>query len=85
VFYPSDAMSAERIMALAAGTPGLVYVRTSRPKTPVIYGPDEKFAVGGSKTSGRARRTSPRRGRGVTLAEAVKAADELLAQGIGIA
>jgi transketolase len=85
VFYPSDAMSAERIMALAAATPGLVYVRTSRPKTPVIYGADEKFAVGGSKTV----RTSAKDvatvvAAGVTLTEAVKAADELAAQGIGI-
>jgi transketolase len=85
VFYPSDAMSAERIMALAASTPGLVYVRTTRPKTPVIYGPDETFVVGGSKTV----RQGPNDvatvvAAGVTLTEAMKAADELAAQGIGI-
>src|SRR4029453_1937138 len=50
VFYPSDAVSAERLVALSAVTPGPVYIRTSRPKTPVIYDPKESFAVGGSKT-----------------------------------
>jgi transketolase len=85
VFYPSDAMSAERILALAAGTPGLVYVRTSRPKTPVIYGPDEKFSVGGSKTVRKSEKdVATVVAAGVTLTEAVKAADELAAQGIGI-
>ena len=58
VFYPSDAMSAERVMALAAATPGPVYVRTTRPKTPVIYAADEKFAVGGSKTVRQSDRTT---------------------------
>jgi transketolase len=85
VFYPSDAMSAERIMALAAGIRGLVYVRTSRPKTPVIYGPDEKFTVGGSKTVRQsARDVATVVAAGVTLTEALKAADELAAKGIGI-
>ena len=85
VFYPSDAMSAERIMALAAGTRGLVYVRTSRPKTPVIYGPDEKFTVGGSKTVRQsAKDVATVVAAGVTVTEALKAADELSAKGVGI-
>ena len=50
VLYPSDAVSAEKLTAEAAKTPGLVYIRTSRPKTKVIYGNDEAFPVGGSKT-----------------------------------
>ena len=50
VLYPSDGMSAERLVALAAVTHGPVYIRTTRPKTPVIYGPGETFVVGGSKT-----------------------------------
>ena len=37
VLYPSDAVSTERLVALAAETPGIVYIRTSRPKTPVLY------------------------------------------------
>ncbi len=49
VLYPCDAMSAERLVALAAATPGPVYLRLSRPKTPVIYDASESFVVGGSK------------------------------------
>ena len=85
VFYPSDAMSAERLVALAADTPGLVYIRTTRPKTPVIYDTNETFTVGGSKTL----RQSPNDvativAAGVTLSEALKAHDELAAAGIAI-
>ena len=50
VLYPCDAVSAERLMAVAAATPGPVYLRTTRPKTAVIYDPSEMFPVGGSKT-----------------------------------
>src|SRR6266446_1631557 len=49
VLYPCDAVSAERLVALAAYHPGVVYIRTSRPKTPVIYSNDELFTVGGLK------------------------------------
>src|SRR5213076_3341448 len=47
VLYPCDAVSAERLMALAAYHPGPAYIRTSRPKTPVIYTNDETFEIGG--------------------------------------
>jgi len=50
VLYPCDAVSAERLTEVAARTCGIVYLRTSRPKSPVIYGNDETFPVGGSKT-----------------------------------
>ena len=85
VFYPCDAVSTERLVALSAVTPGPVYIRTSRPKTPVIYQPGETFKVGGSKTL----RESPRDvatvvGVGVTLFEALKAHDLLAAEGIAI-
>src|SRR6478672_1813755 len=43
VLYPCDAVSAERLVVLAAYHPGPVYIRTSRPQTPVIYGNDESF------------------------------------------
>ena len=44
VLYPCDAMSTERLLEVMAYHPGPAYMRTSRPKTPVIYGPDETFA-----------------------------------------
>ena len=85
VFYPSDAMSAERLVALAADTPGPVYIRTTRPKTPVIYSAEEKFVAGGSKI---VRQSDNDRvtvvAAGVTLTEALKAVDMLAADGIAI-
>ncbi len=85
VLYPSDAVSTERLVALAAETPGIVYIRTSRPKTPVIYSNGEEFSVGGSKV---VRRSSQDKvtvlAAGVTLHEALKAADELSKQGVQV-
>jgi transketolase len=85
VLYPSDAVCAERLVALAAYHPGPAYIRTSRPKTPVIYPNDETFTVGGLKVL----RTSDRDvatvvGAGVTLFEALKAYDQLKATGVSI-
>ncbi|MTW21076.1 transketolase [Allochromatium palmeri] len=50
VLYPCDAVSAERLTETAFGTPGIVYLRTTRGKTPVLYAAEEGFPVGGSKT-----------------------------------
>ena len=49
VLYPSDAVSAERLIFNAAEHRGPVYIRTTRPKLPVIYGNDEAFPIGGLK------------------------------------
>jgi transketolase len=85
VLYPCDAVSCERLMAVAASTPGPVYLRLSRPKTPVIYKTDATFTAGGSVTL----RQSPQDvvtvvGAGVTVYEALKAADELAKDGTKI-
>lgn len=45
VFYPSDAVSTERACELAANTPGLCFIRTSRPGTAVVYDNDHQFEV----------------------------------------
>lgn len=45
VFYPSDAVSTERACELAANTPGLCFIRTSRPGTSVVYDNDHQFEV----------------------------------------
>jgi transketolase len=50
VLYPSDAVSAERLTQAALAEPGIVYLRTTRGKTPVIYDSAETFSIGGSKT-----------------------------------
>ena len=85
VFYPCDAVSTEKIVALAADYQGIVYIRTSRPKTPVLYKNEELFHIGGSKTirsSAHDRLTVV--AAGVTVWEALKAADKLAAEGISI-
>jgi transketolase len=85
VLYPSDAVSADRLVALAAYHHGPVYIRTSRPKTPVIYGNDEPFVVGGSKVlrqSGADAITIV--AAGVTVFEALKAHDELKSAGTAV-
>jgi len=85
VLYPSDAVSTERLVGLAAETPGVVYIRTSRPKTAVLYPRDEVFRVGGSKVLKRSaadRLTIA--GAGVTLHEALQAAAQLETEGIPV-
>ena len=83
VLYPSDAVSGERLVETAARTPGIVYIRTSRPKAKVLYDNGESFPVGGSKTL----RSSPKDrvtivAAGVTVAEALKAHEALGKDGI---
>jgi len=85
VLYPSDAVCAERLVALAAATPGPVYIRSSRPKTPVIYSVDEKFPAGGSKVVRQSDNdVATVVAAGVTLFEALKAYDLLAKDGIAI-
>jgi transketolase len=83
VLYPSDGNSTYRLLEAAAQHKGMVYVRAGRPKTPVIYGQDERFHIGGSKiiresTSDVLTIVAA----GVTLFEALKAHDQLKAAGI---
>jgi transketolase len=49
VLYPSDAVSTEKLVQNAAGHQGIVYIRTSRNATPILYSPAEDFPIGGSK------------------------------------
>ena len=49
VFYPSDPVSMERAVELAANTEGIVFIRSSRPTSVCVYPMDEKFEVGKSK------------------------------------
>jgi transketolase len=85
VLYPCDAVSTERLVAEMAMHRGIAYMRTSRPKTPVIYGPEERFPIGGAKVlrqSGEDRAMVV--GAGVTVFEALKAYEQLKADGIAI-
>ena len=85
VFYPSDAVSTERACELAANYDGIVFIRTSRPATRILYANDEPFEVGKSKVF---KRSSSDKalviGAGVTLHEALEAAEDLAKTGINI-
>jgi transketolase len=83
VLYPSDGNQTARLVAHMAELEGISYIRTTRSATPVIYGPDEEFPVGGCKVL----RSSDDDevaivGAGITLHEGLKAADALAEEGI---
>jgi transketolase len=85
VLYPCDAVSTERLIALMASRPGPAYMRTSRPKTPVIYSNDETFTIGGLKVLRESSADAATViGAGVTVFEALKAYDQLKAEGLAI-
>jgi transketolase len=85
VFYPCDGVSAERLIALSASTPGPVYIRLSRPKTEVIYDSARSFVVGGSATLREsASDAATVVAAGITVFEALEAHKTLAADGIAI-
>ena len=83
VLHPCDANQTAKLVAAMADTEGISYLRTLRPATPVLYSPDEEFAVGGSRVL---RSTESDEvtliGAGITVHEALKAADALAEEGI---
>ncbi|MFD7770009.1 transketolase [Streptomyces sp. NPDC059787] len=85
VLYPCDANQTARLVAAMADLDGIRYLRTSRGASGVIYGPDEEFPVGGSKvlrSSDRDRLTLV--AAGVTVPEALAAAEALEGEGIAV-
>ncbi len=85
VLYPCDAVSTEKLMAEAAAHPGMAYVRTSRPKTPVIYDPTDSFSVGGCKVlRASAHDVLTIVTAGVTVFEALSAAETVAAEGLQV-
>jgi transketolase len=81
VLYPSDANQTAKLVASMADTEGISFIRTTRANTPVIYGSDEEFPVGGAKVV-REGEDVTLVGAGITLHEAMKAADSLAQDGI---
>jgi transketolase len=85
VLCPCDAVSTEKLVEQMALTKGIIYLRTSRPKLPVLYDSDETFLIGGAKIlreSDHDQITVV--AAGVTVFEALKAADILLRDQIAI-
>ena len=85
VLYPSDAVAAERLIAEAAAHQGIVYIRTSRPKTTLLYDATDSFPIGGCKV---VRKSAEDKATivtaGVTLHEALKAHDILAKEGVNV-
>ena len=85
VLYPSDGASAEACVQLAALQRGIVYIRTTRMKTPAVYGEQEAFTVGGLKVvRSHDGDVVTVVAAGVTLHEALAAHDELAASGVHV-
>lgn len=83
VLYPCDAVSTERVVEEAAKHRGIVYIRTTRGGTPVVYGKDEEFPIGGSKVLRKSNEDfATVVAAGVTVFEALGAYEELKREGI---
>jgi transketolase len=83
VLYPCDGNQTAKLVAAMAELEGISYLRTTRAATPVVYGPDEDFPIGGS----RVLRSSEEDdvaivGAGITVVEALAAAETLAGEGI---
>ena len=83
VLHPCDANQTAKLVAAMADVEGISYLRTLRPATPVLYAPDEDFEIGGS----RVLRSSDDDevaliAAGITVHEALKAADALADEGV---
>src|SRR6266576_2802669 len=81
VLHPCDANQTAKLVPQMADRDGIVYLRTLRPNTPVIYDADEEFEIGGSRTL-REGEDVALVAAGVTVHEALKAADALAADGV---
>ena len=83
VLYPSDAVSCAKLVAQMADRPGIAYIRTTRNAYPVLYDNADEFPIGGARV---VRRSDADRvaivAAGVTLHQALEAADALAAEGI---
>jgi transketolase len=81
VLYPSDPNQTARLVAEMADREGIVFMRTTRAATPVLYDASDEFEIGGSRVL-RQGDDLAIVAAGITLHESVKAADKLIAEGI---
>ncbi len=81
VLYPSDANQTAKLVAAMADLDGISFIRTTRGATPVVYAPDDEFPVGGARVA-RDGDDVTLVGAGITLHEALKAADALAEEGV---
>ncbi|HEX5937241.1 MAG TPA: transketolase [Actinomycetota bacterium] len=81
VLYPADGTATVHLVRAMADRSGISYLRTTREATPILYGADETFPIGGSKTV-RDGSDVTLVGAGITLHESLRAADRLAEDGI---
>ena len=85
VLYPSDANQTVQLLDAMREHRGVSYLRTTREATPVLYGADETFEIGGSHTVRSSDEDAVTLiGAGITLRECLTAADELAGKGIAV-
>jgi transketolase len=85
VLHPCDANQTAKLVAAMAELEGISYLRTLRPATPVLYGPDEAFEVGGSRVLCSSDSDDVAViAAGITVHEALKAADTLAGDGVSV-
>src|SRR5919197_483286 len=85
VLYPACATTAAELTREMAGRPGIHYLRTTREKTPVLYGPEERFPIGGSKILRQSSRdVAAVFAAGITLHEALRAHQLLEKDGLPV-
>jgi transketolase len=83
VLYPSDAVATEKLVEEAAKHRGIVYVRTTRKETPILYSPSEEFKIGGCKVLRKSDQdVATVIAAGVTLHEALAAHEALKKEGV---
>jgi transketolase len=83
--YPPDGNATAVLVQTMADIPGISYMRTTREKTPKLYGAGEAFPIGGSKTvRGSDADRATLVAAGVTLFESLKAADALARDDISV-
>jgi transketolase len=83
VLYPSDPNQTVVLLDAMREHHGISYMRTTREKTPVIYGADQSFEIGGSEVVRSSEDDAITLiAAGITLHESLKAADALAEKGI---
>ncbi|MFN4212704.1 MAG: transketolase family protein, partial [Microgenomates group bacterium] len=83
VLYPADAVATEKLVEEAAKHYGIVYIRTTRSETPILYKEDEDFPIGGSKILRQSRNDQITVvAAGITVFEALKAYEQLKKENI---
>jgi transketolase len=85
VLHPSDANQTAQLVAEMADRPGITYMRTLRPKTPVRTPPDEQIRIGGSRIVRESEEDDYTIvACGITVGEAEKAAEALESEGVRV-